>query len=76
MRRYLLSIETNETSILIGRYSTKKQALKQARYFRTGGLTWRGQLAAYENPNVLLRDTERDIDVYCKPLFKYALKRP
>lgn len=75
MARYNLSIETNENSISIASFADKKEALKQARYFRTGGLTWRGQLAEYENPNVVLRDSEKEEDVYCKPLFKYALKK-
>lgn len=76
MKRYSLSIETNENSISIAKFSTKKEALKQAAYFRTGGLGWRGQLKAIENPTVVVYDTKKEVDIYSQPLFKYALKRP
>lgn len=74
MGRYLVSIETNENSISIGKYSIKKEALKQAAYYRTGGLGWRGQLSAYENPNSVVYDTKKEEQIYCQPLYKYALK--
>jgi hypothetical protein len=75
MKRYSLSIETNENSIDINSFDTKKEALKQASYFRTGGLSWRNELTAAENPHVSLFDTKKEVTVYQKPLFKYALKK-
>lgn len=75
MARYNLSIETNENSISIGKFSTKKEALKQGAYFRTGGLGWRGELKAIENPTVVIYDTKKEVDIYSQPMFKNALKK-
>lgn len=75
MKRYQLSIETTDNSISINSFETKKEALKQAAYFRTGGLSWRNELRANENPHVSLFDTKTEATVYQKPLFKYALKK-
>lgn len=75
MTRYFLSIETTDNSITINSFSTKKEALKQAAYFRTGGLSWRNELRANENPHVSLYDEKKQEVVYQKPLFKYALKK-
>lgn len=75
MSRYTLSIETNDHSITIGSFATKKEGLKQAAYFRTGGLGWDKQLTATENPNSVLYDSVKQEQIYCQPLFKYALKK-
>lgn len=75
MARYSISIETNENSISIAKVATKKDALKQGAYYRTGGLGWRGELAEYENPTVVVYDTKKEVEIYNQPLFKYALKK-
>lgn len=74
-KRYYLSIETDTESFSINEFDNKAEAMKQARYFRTGGLCIKGVYKANENPNVRLYDAKKQQDIYTQPLFKYALKK-
>lgn len=75
MLRYTLSIQTNTDGISINEFSSKKEALKEASYFRTGGVTWAGTFSAADNAHVHVYDTQKEEAVYEKPLFKTALKK-
>lgn len=73
--RYSITIETDNLSVHFGKFSTKAEALKRAAYYRTGGLDWRGEFSALENPTIQVYDTKKQEVVYCQPMFKYALKK-
>jgi hypothetical protein len=73
--RYSITIETDNHSVPVGSFGTKAGAIWEAGYYRTGGLGWRGKFSALENPNVQVYDTKKGEVVYCRPMFKYALKK-
>lgn len=75
MKRYNVSIETNEHSIHINYFSNLKKAKKDAHYTRTVRLTHRNEFKAIENPNVCIYDTKKQDAIYTMPLYKYALKK-
>jgi hypothetical protein len=72
--RYSISIQTNTTGDSWASFATKKEALKKAAYMRTGGLGSRYVYSKYDNANIEIFDTKKEVVIYCKPMFKYALK--
>ena len=75
MTTYHVSIQTNTDSITIGNFGNKKEAIKQAAYYRTGGLAWRNEFKNSDNAQVEVYDESKQDSVYCKPIFKNCLKK-
>ena len=57
------------------RQITKKEAIKHGQYLRTGGLAYRGELKKSENPMAVVYDSKKNEQIYCQPLYTYALKK-
>lgn len=74
MNTYQLSIQTNTDGMHMNTFHNKAKALKAAAELRRGG-SWRHELTERENPHVDLYDEKKQESIYCKPLFKEALKK-
>lgn len=74
MNRYNVSIQTNEDGHSLSSFNTKKEALRWASYWRTGGMSNRGEYRADESPMVCVYDNKEQKEVYCQPMFKKSLK--
>jgi hypothetical protein len=72
--RYSINIQTNYDGIALLSCNTKKQALKEASYYRTGGLSYRNTFSENDSPKVEVFDAKTEKQIYCQPLFKNALK--
>jgi hypothetical protein len=75
MTTYHVSIQTNTDSITIGNYNNKKEAMKQAAYYRTGGLAWRNEFSQHDNAHIEVYNESKQDSIYCKPIFKNCLKK-
>lgn len=74
MKRYHITIQTDDNSISLCDFDTKKEALKEAAYRRGGGIAWRNSFSAAEKPHIEVYDSKMEKTVYYQPMFKYALK--
>lgn len=66
--RYYVSLDFGPDSIVVFETNKKKEAITQAHYYRTGGLSYSNDLTTSTTSNIF--DTRKETFVYSKPVFK------